>query len=78
MPINIVISDRVKSWFFKAVVTAAGAAVIGFLSWFVGTHVSMMRTIAELQTEVSNLEESNTAQWGIIAGLRESNSKVPT
>ena len=75
MPINIVISDRVKSWFFKAVVTAAGAAVIGFLSWLIGTHISMMHTLAEQKTEIANMEDSNSAQWRIIADLQ---TKVAT
>lgn len=75
MPLEITISDRVKRWFFKSMVTALAAAIIGFGGWFIGSHMTMRETVREQHAHIQNLEESNTAQWRIIAELQ---TKVAT
>lgn len=69
-------TERARMWFTKALIGAAGVAVITCLGWFVTTHINLMSESREKTAIISDHEDSIKAQWGIIARLQESNMKL--
>lgn len=76
MPFQLIISDRVKSWFFKTLAGAFIAGVIAGMGWFLTTHIQMMNELAEAKRMVVELDESNTAQWRLITQARNETAEA--